>query len=103
MSRVKEFLKLENGYDGSPDIHEITRRFALEMESGLTGRESSLPMIPSFLGDDFLVTAGETVVAVDAGGTNLRVSRITFTKDGEPVIEETRKYRIHFLKYWPDT
>ncbi|MBS5064120.1 MAG: hypothetical protein KHZ58_10120 [Hungatella hathewayi] len=94
MSRVKEFLKLENGYDGSPDIHEMTRRFALEMESGLTGRESSLPMIPSFLGDDFLVTAGETVVAVDAGGTNLRVSRITFTKDGEPVIEETRKYRM---------
>lgn len=94
MSRVKEFLEIENGSAGVPCVGEITRLFAGEMERGLEGGGSSLPMIPSFLGDSFDVNPGETVVAVDAGGTNLRISRITFTDDGLPVIGETRKYQM---------
>lgn len=76
------------------DIKEITRLFLREMELGLAGQASSLPMIPSFLGNRFYAPAGERVVAVDAGGTNLRISRILFGGDGLPVMEETRKYRM---------
>ena len=75
-------------------MREITRVFVEEMEKGLAGQGSSLPMIPSFLGDSFRVSAGERVVAVDAGGTNLRISRILFADDGLPVIEDTRKYQM---------
>ncbi|MDR2767888.1 MAG: hexokinase [Treponema sp.] len=56
----------------------------LDMERGLAGKSSSMPMIPSYLRPITEVPLGKTVVALDAGGTNLRAARVSFKEAGKP-------------------
>ena len=62
-----------------------------EMEKGLAGQSSSLPMIPSYISPAHSISPGKTVIALDAGGTNLRSARIKFDENCRPVILESRK------------
>jgi len=52
--------------------------FRREMTAGLAGEKSSLPMIPCFLAPDVQARETETVIVLDAGGTNLRVGSAAF-------------------------
>jgi hexokinase len=65
------------------------RDFRADLERGLRGEASSMPMIPSRLQPQ-AAQAGRTVIALDAGGTNLRAARIHFDGAGQPVIEAER-------------
>ncbi|MDR2467495.1 MAG: hexokinase [Spirochaetaceae bacterium] len=67
------------------DAESLVQDFCVDMERGLRGDSSSLPMIPSHLSPISVVPPNKTVVALDAGGTNLRVSRIRFDEHGRPV------------------
>ena len=62
-----------------------------EMERGLTGDDSSLPMIPTYLSDDGAIPKDTSVVVIDAGGTNFRRALITFDDPG---------YRVEELSKW---
>jgi len=62
-----------------------------EMEKGLNGSSSSLPMIPAYISPVHSITPGKTVIALDAGGTNLRSALIKFDKNGKAVTGESRK------------
>lgn len=73
------------------DSAALVRNFCVDMERGLRGEPSSLPMIPSHLTPVSSVPAGKTVIALDAGGTNLRVSRVCFDAAGKPVAQTTRR------------
>ena len=62
-----------------------------EMERGLAGDDSSLPMIPTYLSDDGAIPKDTSVVVIDAGGTNFRRALITFDDPG---------YRVEELSKW---
>ena len=77
-------------YDGiNPDA--MVKEILIEMEKGLAGAVSSLPMIPSFITPVTHLPPGKTVLALDAGGTNLRTSLVQFNENGEAVAKGTTK------------
>jgi len=86
------FLK-ENSMD--PDQYDIengTQMFIEEMERGLKGEKSSLYMLPTYVSAEGDIPAGEKVIVLDAGGTNFRTAAVRFDGEGNPVIENFRKF-----------
>jgi hexokinase len=73
------------------DPRALVQALRIDMERGLEGRSSSLPMIPSYIVPVSRVPAGKTVLALDAGGTNLRAGLVHFDAYGRAQAEETRK------------
>lgn len=66
------------------------RTFLAHMERGLRGQVSSIMMLPTYLTGEGELPLGEPVIAVDAGGTNLRAALVTLTEGG-PRVEGLRK------------
>jgi hexokinase len=73
------------------DPFTLMQDIQFEMERGLKGEPSSLPMLPSYLSPISHVPAGKTVIALDAGGTNLRAALVHFDENGKTVAEGTQK------------
>jgi hexokinase len=69
----------------------LIREILIEMERGLSGKPSSLAMIPSYITPVSNLPSGKTVLALDAGGTNLRASLVHFNENGEAVAQGTKK------------
>ena len=69
----------------------LVRDILAEMERGLRGQPSALPMIPAYISPVSHVPPGKTVLALDAGGTNLRAALVRFDGQGKTVAEGTRK------------
>jgi len=69
----------------------LVKEILSEMERGLEGKISSLPMIPSYITPVTQIPSGKTVLALDAGGTNLRASLVHFNENGEAVTHGTKK------------
>ena len=53
-----------------------------DMEHGLKGEKSSMPMIPTYIKSDGQIELGRSVIVIDAGGTNFRCGLAEFTEDG---------------------
>lgn len=92
MDELERFLHTAGVHPALTDLDETLAVFTREMEAGLAGKPSSLPMIPSYIGEEFAPAPGECVAAVDAGGTNLRVSKVRFGEGGRPSIEAIQKF-----------
>jgi hexokinase len=69
----------------------LVRDILADMERGLKGQKSVLPMIPSYISPAAAMPPHKQVIALDAGGTNLRASLVHFTEDGKTVTEGTHK------------
>jgi hexokinase len=69
----------------------LVKEVLIEMERGLDGKISSLPMIPSYITPITNIPSGKTVLALDAGGTNLRASLISFDENGQASAQGTSK------------
>jgi len=82
-TEVRAFLErhgmLATTFDG------LVADLLAEMEAGLAGRPSSLAMIPTWLAPVERMSAGEPVLAIDAGGTNLRAALVSFGTGGPSV------------------
>jgi hexokinase len=66
--------------------------FCMAMDRGLRGEKMlSLPMLPTYLSPKGTPSADTKVIALDAGGTNLRAARIRFGDDGRQIVEDERK------------
>ena len=79
------------------DIHidSLLENYLEEMQRGLDGGESSLLMLPSYVNTSGVVQQERPVVAVDAGGTNLRIALIEFNGKGECCFKtEIKKYKM---------
>jgi hexokinase len=63
----------------------------IDMERGLRGQPSSLPMIPSYIRALNRVEPRKRALALDAGGTNLRASLVHFDEQGRGLAEGTVK------------
>jgi hexokinase len=88
------FLKDNGLHVDSIDIDSVLDDFLTEMDQGLSGEESSLAMIPTFITIDKPVPAFEPVIALDAGGTNLRVATVVFDRGGNPEIINLTKHKM---------
>jgi hexokinase len=91
---VEEFYKQYNMDYTDVDMGECVGRFIEEMERGLQGEPSSLPMLPSYIAVEKEIPIHERVIVLDAGGTNFRVATVHFNKDYLPVIEDFSSHRM---------
>ena len=73
------------------DPAALVKEILTDMERGLEGKSSSLPMIPAYITPVSKARPGKTVLALDAGGTNLRASLVHFNEHGMAVPEGTVK------------
>ena len=64
------------------NANELLENFLDEMAKGLNGKESSLKMIPAYVGTEGEVPIGKPVAVIDAGGTNLRTCIARFNDAG---------------------
>lgn len=87
MKTPEEFLS-ENGFVAAADIDRqgLIAAFISEMEKGLKGEESSLMMIPTYVGVNGRIPKGAKAAVLDAGGTNFRGGVVTIP----PAITEKR-------------
>ncbi|NLH00734.1 MAG: hexokinase [Clostridiales bacterium] len=77
---IKEFLYDIKMHPDLTDIKETAERFMDEMDKGLRGENSSLKMIPTYISADGTPPNDVPVIAIDAGGTNLRIGIIKFSE-----------------------
>ena len=52
--------------------------YMAELKAGLAGEKSSLLMLPTYLSADIHPRKGETAIAVDIGGTNLKIAVLKY-------------------------
>jgi hexokinase len=72
-----------------PDV--LMKDFRLDMDRGLRGEKSCMPMIPAYLSPAARIPADKKVLALDAGGTNLRAALVCFDAEGRARTEDTHK------------
>jgi hexokinase len=76
-----------------PDIRQIINAFHREMELGLAGKESSLKMLPAFVGRPTGKEEG-SFLAVDIGGTNIRVLHVELDGKGNARISAIERFVV---------
>ena len=82
MSKAYDFL-VKHGM--APEMIDPSRyavAMCEDMENGLAARPSAMPMIPTYIRMDGQPEIGQSVIVIDAGGTNFRCALATFTEDG---------------------
>ena len=82
MNKLEEFLNSINMHPHQTDMELFIKNIRTEMERGLEGKPSSLKMIPSYIGAHGEIRLNEPVIAIDAGGTNMRTGLVSFTEAG---------------------
>jgi hexokinase len=70
---------------------QLIRDIRTDMDRGLRGEDSSLAMIPAYINSGAPLERGKKVLALDAGGTNLRAALVSFNEKGEPITEGLSK------------
>ena len=88
---VSEFARYYGFHYDRIDPIALVDDALVDMERGLAGQSSSMIMIPTYLNPGAKITAGQTVIALDAGGTNFRVALVKFDENGKAVVSESQK------------
>ena len=90
--QVQRFLS-DQGLDFSKlAFQDFSEAFQSEMRKGLAGEASSLAMLPTYVNLERSIPAGRAVMVIDAGGTNLRVCKVTFDELGQEHVEDFRQF-----------
>jgi len=92
LEKARSFLRRHGMEPEDFDLERGLAEYRAEMRRGLAGQASTLEMIPTYIELGQRVPADEPVIAVDAGGTNLRIALVHFDESLKPVIENFRKY-----------
>ena len=74
-----------HGMSASIDPAEYAERMRQDMERGLMGEKSAMPMIPTYIKSGGEIPRGVPAAVIDAGGTNFRRALVTFTDTGYDV------------------
>ena len=88
---LSEFARYYGFHYEIIDPHRLVQDVLVDMDRGLKGKSSSLAMIPAYISPVARLPPGKTVVALDAGGTNLRSALVSFDEKGRARAEDTRK------------
>ena len=91
---ISDFARYYGFHYDSYSPQALVKEVLIEMERGLSGASSSLAMIPSYITPVTRIPPGKTVLALDAGGTNLRSSLVQFNESGEAAAHGTRKTQM---------
>jgi hexokinase len=94
MNAAIQFLKKHQLTASEIDIDKVVNDFLSEMSAGLSGKESSLMMIPTYIEADKKLKANEPVIAIDAGGTNFRTAIMHFNEEMQLVIDELKNGKM---------
>ncbi len=89
--KVEKFLSDYGMNYSDIDIQKHVDLFLNEMEQGLSGGKSSLKMFPTYIRFRKVVPSNESVIVLDAGGTNLRSALLHFDIRNRPVITDLNK------------
>ena len=89
---LSDFARYYGFHYDSLDPEALVREILVDMERGLKGLSSSLPMLPSYITPVSEVRPGKTVLALDAGGTNLRAGLVSFDEQGKASAEGIVKH-----------
>ncbi|MDR2079622.1 MAG: hexokinase, partial [Treponema sp.] len=90
-AELAEFARAYGFHYDLCDPAVLIRDTLNEMERGLRGQSSDLPMLPAYISPVAKALPGKQVIALDAGGTNLRAALVRFDGQGKAVEEGERK------------
>ena len=92
---IEHIKELERLFTITPvQLHHIVDSFIGELEKGLRGDEGhDIPMIPTWVQGYATQEESGTYLAIDIGGTNIRVCEITVEGNGKYDLLQA-KYRI---------
>ena len=76
------------------DFNVNVEKFIEQMNKGLTGEQSTLEMIPTYLSAANKIPTDKPVIVADAGGTNFRVATVRFDQHNNPSIENLEKFSM---------
>jgi len=98
--KASEFLKKYKMFFSDIDKVKYIGYFIDEMEKGLCGKDSSLKMLPTFIdfSDISKINFNQSVIVLDAGGTNLRSALVKFSKNYKAEITNLSKYLMPGVK-----
>lgn len=99
MEKAVAFLENHKLRAGDIDFEKLVEDFNSEMDNGLKGIESSLLMIPTYIEAENELLAEIPVVAIDAGGTNFRITIIRFDKAGKMNLNEVLNFKMPGLDH----
>jgi len=88
---LSDFARYYGFHYNGINPNALVKEILVEMRRGLEGKSSSLAMIPSYITPVTRIPSGKTVLALDAGGTNLRASLVYFNETGEAIAKGTSK------------
>jgi hexokinase len=88
---LADFARFYGFHYDNCDPETLIRDCLIDMERGLRGLPSDLPMRPSYISPGKQVTPGKTLLALDAGGTNLRATLVKIDAGGKILPGETRQ------------
>lgn len=94
---LKEFIKQNGMLIDYAYFEKNLDMFVNEMNKGLAGENSSLKMIPTYISIDDIPEKRDSVIVIDAGGTNLRIALVNFV-DNTPSITYFKKYPMLGIK-----
>jgi len=92
--KAQRFLEEQGLSEKSVRFEETLADFLDEMAKGLSGKPSSLQMIPTYLTAGQAVPVGKKITVLDAGGTNFRVATVHFDSSGQVVVERFEKHTM---------
>jgi len=87
---IQNFIQKHNLSPEGIDDRSCLEQLLQEMDLGLAGK-GRIPMIPSYLSFDIQPVLEEPCCVMDAGGTNLRLARAVFSRDGKCALEGFQK------------
>lgn len=79
---------------GTDKLNSITDRFVSELTKGLSKEGGNIPMLPAWVMGFPDGTESGAYLALDMGGTNLRVCEVVLLKDGRKFDMIQSKYRM---------
>jgi len=94
MTKATDFLKSHKMTASDIAINTLVDDFLDEMEKGLTGKESSLLMLPTYIEAEGEIKANEEVIAIDAGGTNFRAAQVHFNADFKLITDNIQRAKM---------
>ena len=94
MSREVSAFLGKHGFVQNVDVDDVAEAILYDMDQGLHGKKADQDMIRTFCNPPKKSAANESVIVIDAGGTNFRSCLVTFDAAGTPTISEMEKTRM---------
>ena len=91
---AREFMEAHGMHPAAIDLKTGVADFLREMEEGLNGRRGGLEMIPTYLQATGELPRNQPVIAIDAGGTNVRVALVSFDEEHRPAISDFQRFTM---------